>query len=82
MSLFTQVVSGFLTLFLVDHIFDLRMLRIQFTRDRWVEKMPLLMACNTMIDDVDKKELRQEIKRWRQTVAGHLDKVVGPFSCF
>lgn len=64
------------TLFLVDDIFDLRMPRLQFTRDGWVEKMPLAMACNSMINDTDKKELRQEIKHWWQAVADHLDKVV------
>ena len=42
-----------------------------------MEKMPLAMACNSMIDDTDKKELRQEIKHWWQAVAEHLDKVVG-----
>lgn len=56
--------------------------RLQFTRDGWVEKMPLAMACNSMIDDTDKKELRQEIKHWWQAVAEHLDKVVSLlFSC-
>lgn len=64
-------------LFLVDDIFDLRMPRLHFMRDGWVEKMPLMMACNTIIEDVDKKELRQEIKHWWQAIAEHLDKVVG-----
>jgi 1-phosphatidylinositol-3-phosphate 5-kinase len=66
-------------LFLVDDIFDLRMPRLHFMRDEWVEKMPLAMACNTIIEDVDKKELRQEIKHWWQAVAEHLDKVVSRF---
>lgn len=48
-------------------------------RDEWVEKMLPSMTSNTIIDDTDKKELRQEIKRWWQAVAEHLDKVVSPF---
>jgi hypothetical protein len=67
---------------LVEDIFDLRMPRLQFTRDGRVEKSPPAMASNTMNDDTDKKELRQEIKNWWQAVAEHLDEVVGPFSCF
>jgi 1-phosphatidylinositol-3-phosphate 5-kinase len=68
------------TLSLVDEIFDLRMPRLQFTRDGRVERTPAAVASNTMIDDTDKKELRQEIKHWWQAVAEHLDKVVSPFS--
>lgn len=68
------------TLSLVDDIFDLRTPRLQFTRDEWVEKPPPAMTSNNMIDDTDKKELRQEIKHWWQAVAEHLDKVVCPFS--
>ena len=48
-------------------------------RDGWVEKAPPAMTSNTIIDDTDKKELRQEIKRWWQGVAEHLDKVVSSF---
>ncbi len=52
-------------------------------RDGWVEKMPPAMTSNTIIDDTDKKELRQEIKQWWQVVAEHLDKVVSLLlSCF
>jgi hypothetical protein len=43
------------------------------------ESTPPAMTSNTIIDDTDKKELRQEIKRWWQAVAEHLDKVVSPF---
>jgi 1-phosphatidylinositol-3-phosphate 5-kinase len=64
---------------LVDDIFDLRMPRLQFMRDGWVEKTPPAMTSNTMIDDTDKKELRQEIKHWWQAIAEHLDKVVSFF---
>jgi hypothetical protein len=53
--------------------------RLQFTRDEWVEKTPPAMISNSIFDDTDKKELRQEIKRWWQALAEHLDKVVSPF---
>ena len=65
---------------LVDDIFDLRMPRLHFTRDGWVEKALPAMTSNTIVDDMDKKELRQEIKRWWQAVAEHLDKSGQSFS--
>ena len=71
MSLFTQVVSGFIHAFLVD---GLRMPRLQPTRDGLVEKMPLVMACNAMIGDVDKKELQQEIKQCDELLPGTWSK--------
>jgi 1-phosphatidylinositol-3-phosphate 5-kinase len=68
------------TLFPVHDVFDLRMPRLQFTKGGWMEKPPPTTASNTMVDDADKKELRQEIKYWWQAVAEHLDKVVSLFS--
>jgi hypothetical protein len=55
--------------------------RLHFMRNGWVEKTPPAVACNTIIEDVDKKELRQEIKHWWQAVAEHLDKVVSRLFC-
>ena len=52
--------------------------RLQFTKGGWVEKekLPQATSKNQAADDLDKKELKQEIKRWWQAVAEHLDKVV------
>jgi hypothetical protein len=51
--------------------------RLQFTKGGWVEKTPPPATSNPLVDDTEKKELRQEIKYWWQAVAEHLDKVVG-----
>jgi 1-phosphatidylinositol-3-phosphate 5-kinase len=63
-----------------DDIFDLRVPRLQFTKGGWVVEKPSSAATwSSMVDDVDKKELRQEIKYWWQAVAEHLDKLVCHF---
>jgi 1-phosphatidylinositol-3-phosphate 5-kinase len=68
------------TLSPADDIFDLRVPRLQFTKGGWVVEKPLPAATsNSMVDDADKKELRQEIKYWWQALAEHLDKLVGHF---
>lgn len=64
------------TLSSVDDIFDLRMPRLQFTKSGWLEKTPPATASITAMDELDKRELRQEIKHWWQAVGDHLDKVV------
>jgi 1-phosphatidylinositol-3-phosphate 5-kinase len=64
------------TLSSVDDIFDLRMPRLQFAKSGWVEKSPPATASIIAMDELDKRELRQEIKHWWQAVADHLDKVV------
>jgi len=62
----------------VDEIFDLRMPRLQFTKNGWSEKTLPVTSPNTTMDEADKKELRQEIRDWWQAIAEHLDKVVRP----
>ena len=70
------------TLSPINDIFDVLMPRLQFTKGGWVEKekLPQATSKNQAADDLDKKELKQEIKRWWQAVAEHLDKVVCFFS--
>ena len=45
----------------------------------WLEKTPPATATIAAMDELDKRELRQEIKHWWQAVADHLDNVVCPF---
>ncbi|KAF8264840.1 hypothetical protein EI94DRAFT_1779477 [Lactarius quietus] len=68
------------TLSPIDDIFDILMPRLQFTKGGWVDKPPQVTAPNPAVDDLDKKELRQEVKHWWQAIADHLDKVEAEFS--
>lgn len=75
------------TLSPVDHVFELRVPRLQITAflassSREKEKCPLNAAGVEEKEkyndrDADKKELRREIKRWWEGIADHVDALVG-----
>jgi hypothetical protein len=54
--------------------------RLQFTKGGSAEKPTQAASTIQAAGDLDKKELRQEVKRWWHAIAEHLDNVVSFFS--
>ncbi|KAI0065116.1 hypothetical protein BV25DRAFT_1799271 [Artomyces pyxidatus] len=68
------------SLSVIPDVFELRIPRLQITRGSWLEKTSSEKSRspvegNGTDNDVEKKELRREIRSWWQAIADHLDKL-------